>query len=535
MGVGEEEMKNKEIGSLWNGFVKSKYFYPLLIVSLLFVYILLAFKNPFADNSLISNIEPYPDTLLYAYPSWNWVNNGDWSLSAWGKEVRVSVPNTYGYYLTPFYKMFGDIRSFYIANIFLGIGAIVFFGLALRNLLGDKKWYIVAYSGFLLVTNFYFFNKPQLAMAENVNYLLVSIFIYFLSVSFKWKQLFLMIPFVVISGYLKNTNMVLAGSFLLAFVVKIMSEKMSLKNIKIWLGLGLVFGVGLVLFYLPKMLTLSPNAFGLKFFDKNFDFYFSCLTGGECRNLWYWQRLVSRDIVSLFFLGVGLMIADKTRSSLIVQLLLPLVLLVLAMSVFVDTEGRHVEVLVPIMLAVGALGLNKMLNKFKWPMLVIAILVLVNLALTSYQPVDWEVKAVSLKKQVGLNLRHREDPWNYLCLRMVEDYMVDKDEAYFGSFLPIYLFRAYEVDINYLPLANDQDFMNGRGLRDYFPPPLKDIYDQKLREGREIYVSDNYASNGRDAWRHQWDVIMADKNLEKVYQSPLDNCNIYKITLKDEE
>ena len=42
---------------------------------------------------------------------------------------------------------------------------------------------------------------------------------------------------------------------------------------------------------------------------------------------------------------------------------------------------------------------------------------------------------------------------------MVNDFMKDKNEAYFGSFLPIYFFDAYGVKLNYLPLSAYQDFM----------------------------------------------------------------------------
>ena len=107
--------------------------------------------------------------------------------------------------------------------------------------------------------------------------------------------------------------------------------------------------------------------------------------------------------------------------------------------------------------------------------------------------------------------------------------MKDKKDATFGSFLPIFLFDAYGVETNYLPLSSNQDFMNGRGLKNYFPVPLKNIYQEKLDEGKEVYLSDYYASNGRDAWRKEWEEVVSIGKLEKVWQSPLDNCNIYKL------
>jgi len=504
-------------------------FWISLVICML-VYLALAYKNPFKENNLISNLEPYPDTLLYSFPAWNWVRGNGWSLGVDEKIVKISVPNTYGFLLVPLMWVFKDIRSFYFTNLLFGIGTLIFFMLALKNFLGKEKWLLIGFLGFLLATNFYFFNQPQLVMAENVNYLLVAVFIYLISLKFKWIYILPMFLLTLLTYILKVSNLVLAGGFLVSFFIKIFWEKLRFVNIK---KVGLVL-VGLILvvlgLYLPKILSLSTLAFNFKYFSDNFGFYFDCLSGGVCRNLWYGQRLISWDIWLLFILGTIVMSVNKNRQCLLLQIIFPLVILVLAMSVFVDTEGRHVEILVPIMLAVGGFGIDGIFKKNKFCFLGIFLLLGINIFLTGYQTINNERKIISLKKQVGLNLRHREDPWNYLCLGMVNDFMKAKNEAYFGSFLPIYFFDAYGVKLNYLPLSAYQDFMLiGRGLQKYFPLPLKNIYEEKFSEGKDVYVSDYYASNGRDAWRNEWNEVVSVGKLEKVYQSPLDNCNIYKL------
>jgi len=492
------------------------------------IYLGLSYKNPFRDNSLISNLEPYPDTLLYSFPAWNWVRGNGWNLGVAQKFVKISIPNTYGYFLVPFLKIFNDIRAFYLANIVLGLGCLIFFGYALKNIFGKSKWYLVGYFLFLLVTNFYFFNQPQLVMAENLNYFLVSVFLYFLSLKFKWNQLIPMIILTVITLKVKNTNLVLGGSFAISFLLKIFWEKLKFLNIKKLLIIGSVFGLTMVAFYLPKILILSNNAFNIKYFVNNFNFYFSCLKGDECRNLWYWQRMISWDIVVMFLFGIIIMLKDKKTRFFLFELITPLILLMLAMSIFKDTEGRHIEVLLPIILMVGAVAFDKLTIKSKNPILIVFLFLISNLLLTSYQPKDWEMKVISLKKQVGLNFKHREDPWNYLCLKMIDSFMVDKKQAYFGSFLPIYFFDAYGVNLNYLPISNDQDFM-GRGLNKYYGPAMKDIFNEKLKEGKDVYLSDYYVGNNLNAWRKEWEDLVVNKKIEKVYQSRMDNCNIYKL------
>lgn len=507
-----------------------KYGFWLSVVVCVVIYLALAFKNPFSENNLISNLEPYPDTLLYSFPAWNWVRGNGWNLGVGEKIVRISVPNTYGYLLAPLMWIFRDIRSFYLTNLLLGSGGLIFFMLAINNFLGKKKWYLSAFFGFLLATNFYFFNQAQLVMAENVNYLLVGVFIFLVSLKFNWKHLILMGFLVGMTLSVKSSNLVLGGSFAVAFGWKVFWEKLRFLNLKkVFLVAGAVF-LGLGGFYIPKILSLSHNAFNFSFFTKNFNFYFSCLTGGECRNLWFWQKMVSWDVVVLFVLGVIVMLLNKKTRVILLEVTTPLILMVVAMSFFVDTEGRHIEILVPLILIIGSFGLEGWVSKTRWPILAVAIFLGLNIFLTGYQPGSKEMKIISLKKQVGLNFRHKEDPWNYLCLRMVDDFMKDKKEAYFGSFLPIYFFDAYGVDLNYLPLSAYQDFMlAGRGLQKYFPLPLKNIYEEKLTEGKEVYLTDYYASNGRDAWRAEWNEIVSAGSLEKVYQSPMDNCNMYKL------
>ncbi len=496
------------------------------------IYLALAYKNPFNDNSLIANLEPYPDTILYSFPAWNWVRGNGWNLGVNEKIVDITVPNTYGVLLVPLMWIFKDIRSFYFTNLIFGIGALVFFMLALNNFFGKEKWYLIGFLGFLLASNFYFFNQPQLVMAENVNYLLISVFLYLLSLKFKWKHLILIFFLILITYILKVSNLVLAGSFLVSFLLKILWEKLRFLNgKKVMIILGSL-SVLIMLFYLPKILSLSNIAFNIKFFPKNFEFYFSCLKGNYCRNLWYHQKLVTWDIVGLFIVGLLVMLKKRKDILFIIELLLPIIIMVLALSLFVDTEGRHIEILVPIMLIFGGFAIDQIFLRFKYPILVIFLFLGLNLIFTGYQTNTNEPKIVSLKKQVGLNFRHREDPWNYLCLKMVDNFMKDKKDAYFGSFLPIYFFDAYGVKINYLPLSVDQDFMGGRGLTKYFNPPLTDIYKEKLKENKDIYLSDYYASNGREYWRYQWDQVINLGKLEKVFQSPLDNCNIYKLSNK---
>lgn len=505
-----------------------------IFLALLFIFLALAYKNPFSDNSLISNLEPYPDTLLYSLPAWNWSRGLGFTMSAYGVAVVHTVPMTYSYILAPFMKMFNDVRGFYYANIFLAIVSLVFFWLIVKRLFGKEKfgWVIVGFLGFLLVTNFYFFNNPVLAMAENLVLPLIVIYFYFYIQKISIRNFIFLLVLAVVMARVKNTSLVLGGIFgillLAKFIVEVIwpNRKWKKYTILITLAGGLIASY----LYLPRILKLSGNSFNIKFFKTNWAFYWNCLTGGPTRNLWYFQKTMTIDMFMLSALGgiVGL-IVKKTRF-LISSIWVTILIFVGAMSFFVDTEGRHVMVLIPLFLISAGFGLALMavrIKKYFW--LVIFLLLALNLRL-SYEPEGKLSKIVSLKQQVGMNFRHREVPWNYVCIDEFNSYFKNKDDnAYLGSFLPLYMFY-YFGNNNYqtLPLSVGQDFMP-RGMRSYYPPPLRNIFLNKLDEGKNVYFSDYYSTNGREAWKNELAVITQGLRVEKVFQSPEDVCNIYQL------
>ena len=139
------------------GFKKQKVIWILLF--LISIYLVLAYKNPFSVNSLIPNLEPYPDTLLYTLPAWNWAIGNGFVMSAENIIVNHTISMTYSYYLAPFMKLFNDVRGFYYANILSGVLTIIFFTSWLKNIFISSKYknWLILFLGFLLVTNFYFF------------------------------------------------------------------------------------------------------------------------------------------------------------------------------------------------------------------------------------------------------------------------------------------------------------------------------------------------------------------------------------------
>ncbi|MCW1949053.1 MAG: hypothetical protein KIH89_001230, partial [Candidatus Shapirobacteria bacterium] len=80
-----------------NKFLNRFGFWISLVVCVL-IYLALAYKNPFKDNNLISNLEPPPDVFYYSVPAWNLVHGNAFKMMAFGKEIgQLSTPISVSY------------------------------------------------------------------------------------------------------------------------------------------------------------------------------------------------------------------------------------------------------------------------------------------------------------------------------------------------------------------------------------------------------------------------------------------------------
>ena len=164
-------------------FLESKWFFGLVVFGIFCVFFLLAYKNPFLDNSLISNLEPFPDSLYYSLPIWNWIHGKEYGLIYEGSKLISSVKPFYGFYLLPFFWIFNDIRAFYVGNIILAMLTILTNIVIWKKLLERNKYknIVIGFLGILLVTNFYFYTQPTILMPENLIIFTISLFASILS------------------------------------------------------------------------------------------------------------------------------------------------------------------------------------------------------------------------------------------------------------------------------------------------------------------------------------------------------------------
>ncbi len=288
-----------------------------IIFILICLYFSLAFKNPFGIRSLIPNLEPYPDSLYYATPAWNFVKGVGFNMSFDRYKVISVTPPLYSLYLIPFLAIFADVRSFYLANMVLMIASIILFVLILKKIFKENLLSLLTtlLLGFALITNFYFYTLPSLLMAENITVFILLLAVYLLLLEVSTVA-------VIIAGFLgtmlwliKFSNLPLGLVFYLFYSLKVIRNK-GLGRLKLLYFLCFsAAGLGFVSYLMGSKIlighkNLQPGtSFSMVYFLENLTFYLRSLSGGETRYLWFQEKMMGFFWGALSFAGLiyGLM------------------------------------------------------------------------------------------------------------------------------------------------------------------------------------------------------------------------------------
>ena len=293
--------------------VIEKYLKIISLVLLIVIFLFLAFKKVGSSDTLIPNLEPYPDSLYYSVPAWNFVQGNGFVMKTQNTIIKQQTPPLYGIYLIPFFALFKNIRSFYYANMILLTGVIFLFVLIIDKIFSGKKIYkgiLIFFLGFFLVTNFYFYSIPQLLMAEPITIFLMTLGIYlYISEANIFNTLLAgQISFFLI--LLKLSNLPYAAVLLILFFIKFFPKTKQKKYFKLFL-ISIVIGITYFFSYIvnSKLLSVHKNLGGTDFnlihFKTGIKIYMQTLLGNSgIRYLWFSERFTP-IIVGLFaFIGV---------------------------------------------------------------------------------------------------------------------------------------------------------------------------------------------------------------------------------------
>jgi len=530
MGMGKEKID----------FIKN----ALLCVFLLLSYFALAYKNPFKQNNLISNLEPFPDTFYYSVPSWNWLHGDGFKMAYEGMEINKDVPPLYGIYLLPFFKIFNDVRSYYFANLLLCFGSFfLFIRLVVKFFEKSKiKWWIGGLTGLILVTNFYFYNLPTLMMAENLQIVLILATINVLFEKFTVKSFVLSLVLGLLMFFSKMSNLPVIACLIMWNFVKIIQTKFwKTYNWKInFMIFGLLGALAFYIFwnyiYANRGAIINGSSwFSPQFFKKFFPIYLSEFLGKNGHYLWYFNQQIENIAGYLALLGIVIgLFWNKYREKTLISLSVILAMVVFHSFLYFP-EGRYISVVIPLYIIFIGL-IPELLSKIKLGLISVIVIVFLYLGIKQNINGFVERKATSLKRQILNNqLENNEVAWDYLAIKNYNDFFKEKDENnYLGCLLPPFNFMFFGNDnYKYLPISYQQEFGEYRGLlTQLYKGELLDYYEKLLKEGKNVYITNYFLKNNPSLWPIEIEKIFSRFNSKEVADGCLGICKIYKLELK---
>lgn len=512
----------------------------ILTVFIGLVYLSLAYRTPFKTNSLIPNLEPSPDVFYYSVPAWNLVHGNGFKMMAFGKEIsKISTP-IYGLYLSPFFAIFNDVRIYYYANLLLGFISIFLFLYLIEVFFGKNNFFLKLGLGFVLVTNFYFYNLPTLLMAENILIPLTFAAVILMFKKLDSKNLILNLIVIVLLAFTKMSSYPVILVQGIVLLCKIIKTKFWLKiPRKIGLILGamfiLVMGVAFVKIVLPgiKALPAASNNFSINYIEKTLPIYLKEFIGIDGKYLWFNNQQIEKMVGFICLAGIFLgLFLKKYRKNVLI-----LISIIFGVTIFHSMmsfpEGRYISTVIPLFILCAGI-IFKQLKHPVWIILFLGIYLLNRETVNGFH----ERKITSLKRQALNNqLEVNETPWNYMAMESINDYFKDKNGVYLGTLInPFYVMYFGNGNYSFLPLSLSQEFSGvGKGFIDkYFEDDktVVELYKNLLTQGNEVYVTNYYLTYYKGSLDANYREIENTFKFTQVKDGCLGECKIYKLDLK---
>lgn len=529
----------------------------VVILGCVFIFLLLLYKDPFSERSLIPNFEPYPDTFYYTVPPLNLVKGEGFYLSREGRVLRNSIPPLYSLVILPFVLVNPDPRMVYYANVFLALISFTFFLLILRKIT-ENVW-IISVTLFLYVTNYFLFWMPTLAMAENLllPLYLAAILLLMRPVSLLNFGLLGVISLCIFATKAANIP-VLVAILLLSSLKIFFLDKTKIWKLKAFLCLSIAFSFFFLLYaeylYLTSnfniisalsgyfdLLTGKTSSYDVKshrpigwasfgYIQINFPLYLSSILGNKTKFLWDVTPIVPEYIAIASIIGVFAGLIKKKYRNLSIILIIMVGTSIMFMSTFDSFDARYIYIAIPSLLLGFSILILVLFDFFskKWT---IILLLFFAFYVSS--------NIIRLKSQISLNFKYSETPWAYISVLKLNEYftkekIINDKRPVVISALPPYLIDFYSNG-NYtlLPLSYEQEFRSLKdivwGSNDYSNLPI--LYAKYLHEGYNLYVS-KYGLGSESYTNRDFNTILKEFDAEVVLSGCYKQCDIYKITLK---
>lgn len=506
----------------------------MVVVVCLSITLLLAGKNPFDDQSLIPNLEPYPDSLYYAYPAWNVAHGGDFSMTYLDTKVKNVTPPLFSLYLLPFFAVFKDIRVFYFAQIVLLVVSTVLLVKVLLLVLDHFKAppfikSVVIFLGtFFFVTNFYIYTMPSLLMAELISIMIVLAGCVLLLLPSTPMRSAISAHIGASLLLIKVSNLPLMAVFYLIFLVQIWRSDARKMFVVHMIVAGLYTAA---YFYFSGFFEGHKNLqggsnFGFENARQNLPFYIQTLAGSPTKYLWYTERFVSPLVTLAAMFGVGVGLVMKETRKIVFGGLLMATALVLFMSFFVTPDARYVSALIPlysILIVIGLIGIYRTIS-LRYFFATVFLIFAIYLIFPAFSYRSGESQLAGMKKQIGLNYLHPENPWNYTAVVSMDAFSASqkaKKSIYIATFLPQFYVGMFAKNFIALPVSTQQEFYSTADAA-----KIEQMYEQAFATGT-VYLSNAYVGNLRDVWPAEFEKVKEKYHGELVYEGCLGTCNLY--------
>lgn len=518
---------------------ESRIFTIFLTFFLIILYLLLAYKEPFKQNNLISNLEPGPDVFYYSVPAWNWFHGNGFKMEAYGIEIPQIVPPLYGIYLSPFFKFFNDVRAYYFGNLLLGFISIGLFLKLIEVFLNKKNIFIQGILGLIFVSNFYFYNLATLLMAENILVPLTLAAMILGLGKFSNRNLVLSILVGILLSLTKVSSLPVVIILGLMTLLKIRNfDRKTLMVMTIVGGVGLLLVAVFVIVPNIRMLKTVGEVFAFRFAEKNVPDFIKQFVGINGKYLWFNNPQIESLIgwLSLVGLFLGIFIKRFRINTLWFSALILTTIIFHASMNY--AEGRYISTVIPVYMIFIGVILDSIKNK---KILFTATLVLVGLYLGVKTNVNgfYERKVTTLKRQILNNqLENNEVPWNYKAMENINKYFSKRgNDVYLITLLtPFYVQYFGNGNFNYLPFSEYQEFsgINKSYVEAVYKNDgsLVNLYKRLINENKKLYLTNYYMVNYHGAMDPVYKNIENNFALEQVSDGCMDLCKIYKLSIK---
>lgn len=522
----------------------------------IFVFLVLAFKNPFGDRSLIGNFDPFPDSLHYVVPARNFAMGQGFNFSREGGQITIGVPPVYSWSLIPSYLLNSDARSFYFTNLVLGIISIIFLYKICWKL--TKSVWATGLLLFLYVTTFIVYWQPSLAMAENA--LLPAMFaaIWLSLQPLTNKNIIMVIALAVACYGSKYVALPVTASLILFTLGRIWNNYHKNKNELLKKSL-LVFASSTIalsmmsgsrlLFYFNQLWQSGVNDnviarqetswLSLSNIGQSLSKYSFALFGLPIYNLWYVKPILPMGLSAVALLWCLYSLVKKNKYSYVAVLSLMLIASQISfLSLISMIEGRYAFTFIPAIFTAAAAALGWCTQKLakKIPTTNLTLIQIFVVGVTAFGILLFNFN--DLKTQLLVNYKGAETPWWQVGIISGDKVFSERQQrenmrTIVISSLPPFVWDFYkQADYLISPLSANQSMINEKIWdASFIPSNLTNFYKEQAKAGASIYLST--VGFGNKDWPILEEYKAVGFDLELIMEDCMQACKVYELKLSE--